>query len=932
MLYHLKKLIFSVLIIGIAQSQELPPVQSFYPETYNAGDQNWAITQDDSKRIYIANNKGLLSYDGSKWQLNPTPNESIMRSVLAVGNRVYSGQYRDFGFWERNKFGELLYTSLLEKFNLTALEDEEFWGIEVLGDWLMFQSLDRIYVLNEKTSKVNIIESETSLTELVLFEDTVIFQKVDQGIFKLENGQEELITNHKELISAILVDAYKKEGHWYVLTRGKGLFKISDTGISKPDTPINRAIETKSIYSAIHLDNGYYALGSISNGLLLFDASEEFLYSINQTNGLSNNTVLAVFNDIDGNIWLAMDNGISLINQNSPFKVYYDQTGVLGTVYTAVEYENTLFLGTNQGLFFKNDNKIFDMVEGTEGQVWSLDIINNELFCGHDRGTFLISKSRKANRISNIQGTWKVKPIPNQSNLLIQGNYNGLYVLHKENNQWSVRNKIQGFDTSTRYFEFSGANEILVSHEYKGIYIVELSEDLTRLKTIEKDSTKVNVNSSLINYQGSILFTSQQGIYKYQDATKKFLRDSVLSQLMTYAPYVSGKLLKTDASNKLWYISKDGLSYAKPDDLSGDISFKHLFLPLEKRSTKSGYEHLFQLSEHSYLLGTTEGYMILDEIADEEISPQISIDKIYITTVGEKPNLIDRHTETEFKYNTNYLNFSFYAPYYKILSNPHFRYRLKGYYDEWSDWSDYSNVTFENLSHGNYVFEVQSKLGNSVSDRAASYAFTIQKPWYLSNSAFILYALVLIFIGIVVHVLYRAYYQNQKRQLMLASEKEIEIKELEAEKKLMHFKNENLQLDVENKSRELGLSTMNLIQKNQLLNDIKSQLSNVKSLSEIKQVIKLINRNLNTSADWKVFEEAFNNADKDFLKNVKLKHPSLTSHDLRLCAYLRLNLSSKEIAPLLNISHKSVEVKRYRLRKKMDLPREINLTDYILGM
>ena len=81
---------------------------------------------------------------------------------------------------------------------------------------------------------------------------------------------------------------------------------------------------------------------------------------------------------------------------------------------------------------------------------------------------------------------------------------------------------------------------------------------------------------------------------------------------------------------------------------------------------------------------------------------------------------------------------------------------------------------------------------------------------------------------------------------------------------------------------------------------------------------------------WTVFKEAFDNADNDFLKKVKQAHPSLTPNDLRLCAYLRLNLSSKEIAPLLNISVRSVEIKRYRLRKKMDLPHEQGLVEYIL--
>jgi DNA-binding CsgD family transcriptional regulator len=95
-------------------------------------------------------------------------------------------------------------------------------------------------------------------------------------------------------------------------------------------------------------------------------------------------------------------------------------------------------------------------------------------------------------------------------------------------------------------------------------------------------------------------------------------------------------------------------------------------------------------------------------------------------------------------------------------------------------------------------------------------------------------------------------------------------------------------------------------------------------------MIKVINRNLNNDHDWEYFQEAFNNADKDFLKKMHQLHPNLTPNDLKLCVYLRLNLSSKEIAPLLNISVRSVEIKRYRLRKKMNLLHEKSLVEYIL--
>jgi DNA-binding CsgD family transcriptional regulator len=125
---------------------------------------------------------------------------------------------------------------------------------------------------------------------------------------------------------------------------------------------------------------------------------------------------------------------------------------------------------------------------------------------------------------------------------------------------------------------------------------------------------------------------------------------------------------------------------------------------------------------------------------------------------------------------------------------------------------------------------------------------------------------------------------------------------------------------------------MSLIKKNEFLGNLKDELKSKGQGQDLNSIVKIIDQNLNNTDDWKFFQEAFNNADKDFLKKVKTIHPSLTPNDLKLCAYLRLNLSSKEIAPLLNISPRSVEVKRYRLRKKMELEHEVSLTNYILEL
>ncbi|MEN8789471.1 MAG: LuxR C-terminal-related transcriptional regulator, partial [Flavobacteriaceae bacterium] len=146
------------------------------------------------------------------------------------------------------------------------------------------------------------------------------------------------------------------------------------------------------------------------------------------------------------------------------------------------------------------------------------------------------------------------------------------------------------------------------------------------------------------------------------------------------------------------------------------------------------------------------------------------------------------------------------------------------------------------------------------------------------------------------------------------------------------LKNDQLKEDFRNKSNELAASTMSIIKKNELLSKVKQQLTSAEQTNSTKEIIRIIDRNLDQNDDWELFKEAFNNTDREFLKKLEKLHPNLSPNDIRLCAYLRLNLVSKEIAQLLNISPRSVEIKRYRLRKKLNLEHEENLVNYILKL
>ena len=919
---------FFIIVQFSVFSQELPPIEVFKPKDYGAEDQNWSISQGKDKSIYFANNKGLLMYNGARWKLYKSKNLSIVRSVKVIGEKIYTGSYMDFGYWEKNKFGTLEYSSITSNKNISLAEDEEFWNILELDRWIIFQSLDRIYIYDTKFKTIAIIESETTITKVYEVNNEIYYQKINQGIFKFKNGEEILISNDVIVKDNIVINIFENNNNLLFQTKELGFFiKENNRNLKEWYIPLNTKLRKYNIYNSLQLSNGDFILGSVSNGILYLNKEKEISYTINQSKGLGNNTVLSLFEDNDKNVWLGLDNGISNINFNVPFRVYKDDLGVLGTVYTTFLDDGVLYLGTNQGLFYKDKKDTFRFVPGTEGQVWSLQKFKNTLFCGHDKGIFIISKG-KAERISNTFGTWLIKEISGKEDLLLLGNYKGLYILQNKNKKWTLRNKIKGFDISSRYLEFISPNELLVSHEQKGVFQLKIDDEFSEVLSSTKTSIKKSIKSSLNKFNNNVLYGSNEGVFYYDSQSLNFKKDSVLSNLFGHTGYISGKLVSEN--NKLFAFTNDNISYVQKEQLSAQYELFSIPIPNSLRETKDGYENILYIEDNKYLIGTKSGYIVTDLKIRNKNQHIIKLDEITTSSLqGEQKKLnlsengVLKNEENDIKFFFSISDFSKYLP-------SLFQYRLLGLNNQWSAWSEKSEIYFENLPHGNYTFEVRGRIGTQTTTNTIKYSFNIAKPWYLKTSSLIIYIISIILLLIIINILHRNYFKNQQAKLLKRKEKELEIKQLENEQQLMHFKNLDLQKDIDSKNRELGLSTMNLIKRNELLGTIKKELGNTKNINDIKEVIELINNNLNTSDDWKLFEEAFKNTDKGFMKKLKSEHSNLTSNDLRLCTYLRLNLSSKEIAPLLNISIRSVEVKRYRLRKKMNLPHEASLSSYIL--
>jgi DNA-binding CsgD family transcriptional regulator len=303
-------------------------------------------------------------------------------------------------------------------------------------------------------------------------------------------------------------------------------------------------------------------------------------------------------------------------------------------------------------------------------------------------------------------------------------------------------------------------------------------------------------------------------------------------------------------------------------------------------------------------------------------------------------------------YRNNTLQFKFSATDFENLSNIQYSYILDGLDEGWSDWSYTPLKEYTNLEDGKYIFRVKARIYSSFESTTASYEFTILPPWYRSAMAYAIYALILIALINFILRYYIRRLDREREELKLKQTQQLREKEeeykresLEARQEIIRLQNEKLEIEnrrkqaeIENKSSELASFAMQITYKNEILSQVKNQLTRVStsmvhedSKRQVLNLIKKLDKDLVQDEDWSRFEMHFDQVHEDFIKKLKHNFSLLTPKDLKLAAYLRMNLSTKEIAPLLNISARGVEISRYRLRKKIGLDSKENLVDFLMN-
>ncbi len=950
-------IIFFPLQVFCQNTIGLPDVFNYSRQTYGAGLQNWDIKEAKNGILYFANNEGLISFDGKNWNVYPLPNKTIVRSVeIGPDNQIYVGGQDELGYFSPTPNGQLKYHSLL---GLLKTQDKSFgdvWDIVNYSNALYFRSTNKIFKLYN--SQVNVFYPESEWTYLGACNGKLYAQDNKAGLKKFEGSAWTAISGNAmppgDPVTAILsLNADSS----IVTSLKNGLFVLDNTAIKVFDNPNNALFKSERIYAATGINSNQIALATTNSGTYIIDFKGNLVQRFSTKEGLQNNNILSIFLDRKSNLWFGLDNGIDLVAYNSAIK-QISPAQQDGSGYTSIISNRQLYIGTSNGLFSAPLQNLPDLsfskgefkpVTNTKGQSWALAEINNQLLLGHHEGAFVI-KNNVAVAISSEPGFWTFVPMGGGSGFsMLAGNYKGLSFFKFANDQFVFDRALENFEESCRFVAIDNQNNIWVSHPYHGVFKISLQTDgkYKQASYTAKQGLPSTLNNHVYKIKNDLVVGTEQGVYVYDASTNIFTPSDYYKKLLGTQ---SIRYLKEDKEGNIWFIHEKSLGVI---DVTGKEPVV-VYLPELDTKMLSGFEFINPLDARNIFLAGEKGFFHVNYEKYKKTRSKLPVQIRMVKISGQKDSILfggyfnevndvqvqNRKAAPQLSHDWKTIHIEFSSVLFGSQANLSYRYRLKGFDNNWNEWTKRTEKEYTNLPSGDYVFEVEARnsLGNE--SEMAVYSFTILPPWYQTFWAALLY---IIIASLLLYLLYKWLKRKFKMQRLRFEEKQqrlLYIHELEKNKvetELMSLGNEKLEAEINYKNSELASSAMHLVKKGELIAKIKGQITQViKGLDnpmatlELKKMIKTLGEDDNMDKEWENFSKHFDKVQSDFLIELKGQHPTITGNELKLCAYLRMNLSTKEIAQLMNISVRGVEISRYRLRKKLQIASEISLFDYLI--
>jgi hypothetical protein len=894
-------------------AQELLPfVENYNKSDYQGDNQIWNLAQGNDDAMYFANNYYLLRYDGVKWEKYSLPNKTIIRSILVDGDKIYSGSYKEFGYWQRKK-GKMFYVSISDKTKVFEDSDnEEIWKIFKFKGKIYFQSFNGIFIYDGKAIKKEVFSFLASYCFVV--DEQLLVASVENGIFKMNNSKLEKIQGWSMLENNVIHAIEKFQNKTYIFTKKNGVY-VDDKGVLSPwKNPLNAVLKTANINTAAFIKDNKLVIGTANKGVYLFDLKTNSYKNINRNNVLMNNSVLSMALDKENDLWLGLDNGIAHVEVSSPISIFYDNSGILGSVYSVASTPKGYLMASNHGVF-KYEDKELSLIPSTEGQAWNISKIKDKFLIGHNEGTF-VYEDGNISKLNAVNGGWNlVKSDINNSYL--QATYSGV-IIYNDSNDLTQKKEVKGLLKPIKYVAQNRKNEIWAADNYRGLYLIKYNDAYeTAVENITQRSKIVNdFGIKIFEFRNEILFLINKAWYTYNSITNQLEKDKLFNSNFKNISNI------TAIDENHFMVLQNGLLYhiyAKGNKFVWNVIQEKYYLGKIINDNLKVFKN-----KESYLLNLDDGFISLQLKQLKQENATVKIEAYSEDSLIQNKSKINYNSELKIQVISGKFGAAKPNLFYKTNAKSNFMPIKEGL------------IVLNNLSSGSHEVVIYGNNGLNYST-IANFQFIVAKPWYFS---FWMISLYLIVLGTILYLYYKwnkiRYIQKLKlRDEELNHQSEILEMELKAENRLntQEYEKHILELELQTKSSEVAGKSLSIAKQSEMIENIQGILDSEtdfnKLKSEIKKAIKI---NAVNKHEWETFENNLNQINNEFIGTLAKKYPNLTSKDVKLCIYLKMNLSSKEIAPMLNISFRGVELQRYRLRKKLNLTQDDNLSKFLINI
>lgn len=923
---YLFLLCLSLVAACYSLANQKPYVINYTRDKYQAASKNWSIGQDEKGVMYFGNDIGLLESDGMGWKLYPMPDSPIVRALAVESHyTIYTGGSDEFGRWDRDQSGRLKYTSLKELLPPKSLNNESFWRIWIDGDKVYFQSFTNIYVYCHDT--IERLTTPKGFMLLVKVNDEYWVQEMYGPLYQLKNGQLNKIKGSEYLngTTTRVILPYGENRYLIGTSTGEIYIYDKENSFIPWNKTLSRQLNGQELNCGVYCAkrNTYY-LGTQLSGIYEVDTDGNILNHFYAANSLQNNTILSLYEDKNNNIWIAMDRGLAYIRYTDGLSFYRTMDGNFSSVYAATLWNGYLLVGTNQGVYYTPREKVNELemysslkfVEGTQGQVWSFSQMNGQLFCCHNNGLLEICSDftvRQPYQINN--GIFRaLEATINGKKVDIIVTYNMLHIVNKETGKISVMHQIVDPIYNA---EVDHLGNIWLGTIKRGVYKCRLNEELDAFRYYtyyghENDQTLPS-DIRVFKSSGRIIFLGDNHFYTYNESKDNLQLNPLLNRCFENVSNL--KRIVSINSEESWAITESSIYRFFYDGYIARINESYK-VETDNLSLVTASENISVLNDSLSLICLDVGFILHNSRQSKHQAVELSPPNLEYIHAGRDLNdgyvNPNNHVQIPYADNTVTVGFSVNSAF---AENLFVEYLLEDVDNSWSQPEQRNSVSYARLPQGNYTLRLRTtdELNHYSSDTIVH--FEILPPWYNTIWWYCTCCLIVVF------ALFASFWFMKRR----------------LQNKHLRLMNEQLQNEIEEKNAEMFTQTSFIIRKNELILKIKEMVDDIsakntqRALMPLYQKINnLLANNLDTEDDWKMFLIKFEQKHHNFFKTLKESYPQLTNNDLRLCACLKLNMDTKDIASLMNLSIRAVENNRYRLRKKLDLKPVQNLNEFFL--